>query len=179
MAKDMFVWRKSVYDNHFKCNACGAKLFSERTNTPTDNLVIDDSDANADGSTQIVCYCGKCSNAVATWQSVGDVDIGNENVLQGSYSEWLNKKAVDVKAEVEKKVEDRLEKKYKTRIDMLNETIKSREATIKKLKEAKEKQYKELDEQNLRLHQELRHAYNMIETLQDNMKKYLEEKERD
>ena len=40
MVKDMFVWRKSIYENRFKCNQCGAKLFDIKTKQPTDNLVV-------------------------------------------------------------------------------------------------------------------------------------------
>ena len=173
MVRDMFVWRKSVYENNFKCNQCGAKLFNLKTCRPTDNLVVD-----ADAKTEeekSYCFCGKCKNVVAKWQEVSADDIDNTNILQGSYSEWLDKKALDIKADIQKKVEERLEKKYQQRIQMYEETIKSREATIKKLKAAGEKERAEHSEQMDKLYKELSHAYSVINKHQTEIEKLLNE----
>ena len=176
MAKDMFVWRKSVYDNNFKCNQCGAKLFNSKTGRPTDNLVVDADIDLSDVKEPIYCFCGKCQNAVATWQPVEAEQVDSDNILCGSYSEWIEKKAMDLNAEMQKRVEGKIAKKYEQKIQMLSDMVKSRDSTISKMKIAYETYQKEHDEENLKLHQELRHADKQIEKLQGEIKKLLDEK---
>ena len=174
MANDMFVWRKSVYDNNFKCNECGAKLFNLKTGQSTENLVVD-ANADTEGEKHL-CFCAKCHNVVATWQELEVSGDDDDSILRGSYSEWIEKKALDMKGEMQKKVEERLQKKYQNRISMLEATIKTRDATIKRLKTEYEQWKKDHSEQNMKLHQELTHAYNTIEKLQNEIKGYLDEK---
>lgn len=177
MIKDMFVWRKSIYDNNFKCNQCGARLFSTRTNKPTDNLVVDGDDvSNNNPKDPVICYCGKCQNAVATWQPVEATDVSNDNLLQGSYSEWVEKKAQDLNEEMRKRVEDKISKKYTQKIKDLEEQLKGKEATIKRLKLAYETAQKEKDAKIRKLYQELEHSDKMIDKLQNEVGQLLAEK---
>ena len=174
MTKDMFVWRKSVYENHFKCNECGAKLFNEKTKTPTDYLVIDDSDKNADGKSQIVCYCGKCQNAVATWQTVEGEQIGNDDILQGSYAEWLEKKAQDLNAEMRKRTAEHYEKKYEQRIKALEDKIASKDSTIAKMKVSQEAHVRVLEAKIQELSKEIRHLEGQIDKYKQSIEDYLD-----
>ena len=159
--KDMFVWRKSVYDNNFKCNQCGAKLFNPNTGHPTDNLVVDAEDAdsfeNNSTTEPIYCYCGRCKNAVATWQPV-ESDAVDENILQGSYSDWIDKKAVDMKAEIQRDIEYKVAKKYEQKIKLLEDEITSKNAQIKRLKSEYEKQLLEKDQRIQKISKELYHT---------------------
>ena len=170
----MFVWRKSVYDNDFRCNQCGTKLFNTKTQYPTDNLVISGDDIDNKGT--IYCYCGKCQNAVATYQTIDDKDIDNTNVLQGSYSEWIEKRAQDLNEEMRKRVEDRISKKYEQKIKDFEDKIASRDATIVKLKKAKEEMAMEKDEKIRKLYQDLEHSDKMIERLQNDVERLLKER---
>ena len=172
--KDMFVWRKSIYENNFKCNQCGAKLFNPKTGQPTDNLVVDADDANIqDPKDPIFCYCGKCQNAVATWQPVDAEDVDNDNILQGSYSEWVDKKAQDLNEEMKKRLEDRISKKYEQKIKDLENQIKSKDAQIKKLKLSYETAQLEKDKKIRDLSKELEHAEKQIDRLEDMIEQQL------
>ena len=157
--KDLFVWRESVYKNNFKCNVCGAKLFNSKTGRPTDNLAVDAEDAENPNPTEpIYCYCGRCKNPVATWQPVDADVVDNDNILQGSYSEWIEKKAVDRKADIEQDVEKRLSKKYEQKIKLLEDTIASRDAQIKRIKEDDRRRLLEQDKEIQKLQKELYHV---------------------
>lgn len=57
------VWKKSIYDNDFKCTKCGTKLFNAETNEPTDKFMVPKSFEN--GKPSVAC-CGKCYQTVAT-----------------------------------------------------------------------------------------------------------------
>ena len=59
-AKIAFIWKKSVYNNGFRCPTCGAALFDMATNSPTDNLILVPP-LPAPAS----CYCGQCGTPVA------------------------------------------------------------------------------------------------------------------
>lgn len=59
-AKIAFIWKKSVYNNGFRCPTCGAALFNAKTNLPTSNLVFD-SPPPAPSN----CRCGQCRTPVA------------------------------------------------------------------------------------------------------------------
>ena len=59
--KIAWVWKKSVYDNGFKCTKCGALLFDTKTNQPTDNVGFDP-------AMPWMNYCVKCKILVATTQ---------------------------------------------------------------------------------------------------------------
>ena len=173
MTRDIFIWRKSIYENGFKCNECGVKLFNPKTGKPTDNLVVDaDAETEEDKS---YCFCGRCKNVVAKWQEVSADDV-DDNILQGSYSEWIEKKALSVKGEIQKRVEERLEKRYQNKITMLESSIKSKDASIKKLKAENERIRSEKEEKIRKLYQELEHADNQIEKLQNEVKDLLDEK---
>ena len=173
--KDMFVWRKSVYDNDFKCNQCGTKLFNTKTKQPTDNLVVSGDEDLENVKEPVICYCGKCQNAVATWQPVEGRKVGN-NMLQGSYSEWIDKRAQDLNEEMRKRVEERISKKYEQKIKDLENRLKGKEETIKKLKIAYETTQQEKDAKIRKLYQELDHSDKMIEKLQNEVGQLLAEK---
>ena len=164
MEKGMFVWRKSVYDNNFKCNQCGTKLFNTKIQQPTDNLVVNGDDTD-DGST-IYCYCGKCQNAVATYQTIDGKNLDDDNVLQGNYSEWIEKKAMDIQAEMQKRTAEHYAKKYEQKIKDLEDKIASRDATIKKLKETHAKVRFDKDKKIQDLWQEIEHLKNTIAKLE-------------
>ena len=174
MTRDIFIWRKSIYENGFKCNECGAKLFNPKTGRPTDNLVVD-----ADAKTEeekSYCFCGKCQNVVAKWQEVSADEVDDSNILQGSYSEWIDKNAQDLSAEMQKRVQERIEKKYIQRIKDLENQLKGKDTTIKNLKLSYETVQKEKDEKIRKLYQELEHADNQIGRLQNEVKELLDEK---
>ena len=60
-ANIVFIWKKSVYRNDFRCPDCGAALFNAATNAPTDDLIFSSPPpASAD------CYCGRCGAHVAS-----------------------------------------------------------------------------------------------------------------
>ena len=59
-AKIVFVWRKSVYGNGFRCPVCGAALFDMETNNPTDNLIF-----ASPPPAPTNCYCGRCGTFAA------------------------------------------------------------------------------------------------------------------
>ena len=171
MTRDVFVWRKSIYENGFKCNECGAKLFNPKTGKPTDNLVVD-----ADAKTEeekSYCFCGKCQNVVAKWQEVSVDEIDNESILQGSYSEWIEKKAQDLNGEMQKRLSDKISKKYEQKIKDMENQIKGKESTIKNLKVSYEVLQKEKDKKIRKLYQELEHADKQIERLQNEVKELL------
>ena len=173
MTRDMFVWRKSIYDNNFKCNECGAKLFNVKTG-PTNNLALD-ADAKTEEEKHL-CYCAKCQNVVATWQEIeDDENTEEENILMGSYSDWIEKKAMDMKGEMQHRMEEHFARKYEQRIKDLQDKIKSRDATISKLKLTYEIYQKEHGERERKLYQDLDHAYKKIDKLQDEIEKMLNE----
>lgn len=180
--RDMFIWRKSVYDNNFKCNQCGAKLFNVHTGRPTDNLVIDAEDADNPSPTEpIYCFCGRCKNAVATWQSVEDADaeeMSKDGNLGGLYSDWLEKKSIDMKKELQAEVEKRLERKYEQKIKALQDQIISRDITIKRLKAEYERKLADRDAEMHKVSKELYHLVNEHDKLRKQVQERMENAEK-
>lgn len=72
MVRESIVWKKSIYDNDYKCS-CGAKLFDRQTMKPTENLGVDKNHQNR-------CYCMKCKNLVAVvkpYEGDGEGEMGH------------------------------------------------------------------------------------------------------
>lgn len=86
------VWRKSVYDNNFKCPICGTRLGNG--NSINDKAaVVPASTPEGEG---IICQL--CGYGVAVFKEVPDLDC--DNPLQGSFDEFqknIKKKAEEVK----------------------------------------------------------------------------------
>lgn len=80
MNKNALVWRKSVYQNSFKCNQCGEPIANE------DGEPRDDAPFSLIGNT---LHCPKCLNPVARLE-VMDVSEDVEG-LQGDYDEFQRK----------------------------------------------------------------------------------------
>lgn len=69
--KEAIIWRKSVYDNHFKCQLCGAKLANEQTGEPTDNVGLSNEVMEKGFDADNRLFCNACwkkgkLNVVAT-----------------------------------------------------------------------------------------------------------------
>lgn len=62
-ANVVFIWKKSVYKNGFRCSDCGAALFDMATNTPTNDLIF-----ASPPPMSANCYCGQCGAHVAVAQ---------------------------------------------------------------------------------------------------------------
>lgn len=165
MLRCAFVWQKSIYDNHFKCNQCGAKLFNVKKNEPTKYLCID---ANAEGyEDEHLCFCGRCQNLVAKYEEIEiDEDEDDGNILMGSYSEWIEKKAVDLQKEMQKRTAEHYEKKYEQKIKDLEYKVKTKDDLIGTLKRANETYQNARAEDVRKLQKELEHANKQIEKLQ-------------
>lgn len=153
---DAIIWRESIYKNNFKCNKCGTKLFNARTGQPTDNLCVD---AEASETGTIMAFCGKCLNVVAQiQQNVNEDDFTDEekeNVLNGSYSEWLEKKERDLKAELTKQIEVQVAKKYERQIESIMRQVETAERSMKRIKTDCESKIKAKDKQIQDLTKEL------------------------
>ena len=91
-ANAVFIWKKSVYENGFKCPVCGAALFDMATNCPTANLVFE---SVIPGCTAPAgCRCGRCGNPVAVTElNTGGYAPG----LGGRYPGSLPREKVMVK----------------------------------------------------------------------------------
>lgn len=61
MMKDVFIWRESVYKNHFKCNKCGHVVANEHGYPQDDTLFAPSHD---------LLFCGKCKNPVCKIQKM-------------------------------------------------------------------------------------------------------------
>ena len=91
-ANAVFIWKKSVYENGFKCPVCGAALFDMATNCPTANLVFESVIPGCPAPAG--CRCGRCGNPVAvTEPNTGGYAPG----LGGRYPGSLPREKVMVK----------------------------------------------------------------------------------
>lgn len=80
MTKQALIWRKSVYQNNFKCNQCGEQIANE------DGEPRDDAPFSLMGNT---LHCPKCLNPVARMETVNvSEDIEGK---QGDYEEFKRK----------------------------------------------------------------------------------------
>lgn len=91
-ANAVFIWKKSVYENGFKCPVCGAALFDMATNRPTANLAFES--AIPGFAALAGCRCGRCGNPVAVTEPNTD---GYAPGLGGRYPGSLPREKVMVK----------------------------------------------------------------------------------
>lgn len=156
---NMIIWKKSIWDNHFKCTQCGAKLFDTRKNEPTNNFGVD---AEAPEEGDIWGFCCRCKNLVAQIkQNVDDSNFTEEektNVLNGNYEDWLEKKSADLKAELRAEIEKQMAKKYENQIQSIMRQIETAERSVKKIKADCEKKIAERDKRIQALTKELEEA---------------------
>lgn len=136
--KKAFIWRKSIYDNNFKCNRCGAKLFDEEYGMPTGNCGF-----NGEDETDNRIFCVKCKNLVATMKYIPTDD---STMLQGFWSDRVDEYEKEFKAahnyvEQLKKMATTLNKKLseiselESKIFVLENRCKNKDAEIKKYAE--------------------------------------------
>lgn len=153
---DGIIWRESIYKNNFKCNQCGTKLFNPRMGRFTDAFCVD---AKAPETGEIWGFCGKCLNVVARIQQNMDERYVTEeekaNSLNGNYTEWLEKKSLDLKAELTKSIEEQVAKRYERQIESIMRQVDTAERSMKKIKEDCEKKLALKDKQIQDLTKEL------------------------
>ena len=78
MKKTAFIWRESVYKNHFKCNLCGTPVADE------DGTVLD---RTLYHRLEEILLCPKCHNVVC---KIKEIDVPeNMKGLQGNYSDYI------------------------------------------------------------------------------------------
>ena len=79
MKKTAFIWRKSMYDNGFKCNKCGRKCVGDDLQ-PTDDMLC----------MGPVLICPDCKNEVAFITEI-DAPESMEG-MQGYFGDFLDGK---------------------------------------------------------------------------------------
>lgn len=81
MKRQAFIWRKSIYENDFRCNVCGAKLFNSKKGKLIEKniVVLPGNDSNL--------FCIKCRNHVA---KVREIDCEGTEILRGQWKETDN-----------------------------------------------------------------------------------------
>lgn len=152
--KDAIIWRKSVYDNHFKCNNCGAKLFDEKENMPTDNLGFNAEGLDVDNR----CFCIKCKNLVATIKQIPCDDSGlmgywgdkaEEYEKHFEQAEEYMQKLKKMTKELNRKLSEIAEKDHM--IQILEQKVSNKDAEIKCYAEKLQSLTKEYEEVSHRL----------------------------
>lgn len=79
MKKTAFIWRKSVYTNHFKCNKCGTKLADKTGKLKVKRVIISKQSAP-------FILCRHCGNPVLRME---EVDVPEKiGGLQGDYEQF-------------------------------------------------------------------------------------------
>lgn len=113
---DVLIWKKSIYDNNFKCTRCGKKLFDVKKNEPTCNLNIDSETVN-DVEHDLFCKCGYYVGK----QKVSDhVEwMEGEDYLKGNLDEWFDNKKKEIEADAISKADNRAKKKLQKEIQTL------------------------------------------------------------
>lgn len=80
MKKTAIIWRKSVYENDFRCNVCKAALFNADTMTVKDEVIIDEEKQSM--------FCPDCKNKVAHIQEI--IVTRNIEGLQGNWDKYFS-----------------------------------------------------------------------------------------
>ena len=148
------VWKKSIYDNNFKCTRCGTKLFDIKNNVPTDELMVPEDFKNGKPG---YALCGKCYQTVATIslnaiQGVAGMH-GNINDALEDYTKKNRKLEKEIKETQELKENlaeimadyERLKYKLKTRDEKIATLEKQISEMIKKHDKEKLKLEHEID----------------------------------
>lgn len=164
------VWRESVYKNHFKCNQCGAKL-ANKNGQPTDNFVVDADREHVDEKDEWA-FCGKCMNVVAKIKEISEEYISEEekeNVLNGSYEDWIEKKARDIQAEMLEKIESRVAKKYEQKVKAIMQQVENAEKSVLNIKKDCEKKLAEKDKRIQALTKDLERAEAQMRKMEKQM----------
>lgn len=147
------VWKKSIYDNNFKCTKCGTKLFDAKTNEPTDNLMIPKDFKNGKPS---FALCGKCYQTVAT---ISLNDIEGVGGLHGNINDAL-KDYTKKNKKLEKEIKETQElKENLTEImadyERLKYKLKTRDEKISALEKQISEMIKSHDKEKLKLEHEI------------------------
>lgn len=165
------VWRKSIYDNRFKCNQCGAKL-ADKNGQPTDNFVVDADREHVDEKDEWA-FCGKCMNVVAKIKEISEEYISEEekeNVLNGSYEDWIEKKARDIQAKMLEQIEKRVAKKYEQKVKAMTKKVDEALITVNNIKLYYEKKIALKDKQIQALTKDLEGAEADMRRMEKQMK---------
>lgn len=76
MIKSATIWRKSIYDNGYKCTKCGRTLFIEKENRFGDTVTF---------GGFVYCNCGYCVARLTMVDAPEDA-----KGMMGNYEEFLN-----------------------------------------------------------------------------------------
>ena len=79
MRKTAFIWRKSVYNNRFRCIFCG-EMLARLDGTPLDTTLIDEQNN--------LLICPFCKNVVAKIKSVDIDERINNSGLMGNWEDF-------------------------------------------------------------------------------------------
>ena len=147
------VWKKSIYDNNFKCTKCGTKLFNTKTNEPTDKFMVSESRENGKPS---FALCGKCYQTVAT---ISFNDIEGVGGLHGNINDALEEYTKKNK-KLEKEIKETQElKENLTEImadyERLKYKLKTKDEKIATLEKQISEMIKSHDKEKLRLEHEI------------------------
>lgn len=83
MKQAAYIWRKSMYDNDFKCNQCGTVCVGS-DGAPNNNTLW------ANG----LLFCRTCKNLIAK-VTIVDVPEGTEpNAMMGNFEDWQKRKGM-------------------------------------------------------------------------------------
>lgn len=77
MKRIAYIWRKSIYDNDYRCNKCGAELYD-----PEKGKLIKNNVRITHFLSDVEVYCRKCMNHVA---HVTEIDYDGTETRLG---EW-------------------------------------------------------------------------------------------
>lgn len=152
---EVIIWKKSIWDNNFRCTKCGAKLFDAKRKEPTDNLGVD---AEKQEESKQWLFCAKCKNLVGQAQESNDEMFSEEeyaNVLNGDIQDWLERKSESLKESLRAEVEEQVSKRYERQIEGIKSQIERAEHSVKQIKKDYEKKILERDKRIQALTKEL------------------------
>lgn len=147
------IWKKSIYDNNFKCTKCGTKLFNIKTNKPTDEFLVPESLKIGKPD---FAFCGKCHQTVATISFNGSEGVRG---LHGNIDDALEDYTKKNK-KLEKEIKETQElKENLTEImadyERLKYKLKARDEKIATLEKQISEMMKEHDKEKLKLEHEI------------------------
>lgn len=147
------VWKKSIYDNDFKCTKCGTKLFDIKNNVPTDEFMVPENLGNGKPGFAV---CGRCYQTVATISLNGSEGVGG---LHGNIDDALEEYAKKNK-KLEKEIKETQElKENLTEImadyERLKYKLKTKDEKIFALEKQISEMIKKHDKEKLKLEHEI------------------------
>ena len=143
------IWKKSIWDNNFRCTRCGELLFDKLRNTALDIRTKNPEKPSGE------LYCGKCG------QHVGRFADGAGNKLHDEWSEQLRAEAL----EGDKREADGLRtenRELKNEIGQLRAKVNELEGTVY----AKNSAIKEKNEQIRKAQERISIAGRLVEQLE-------------